>query len=383
MEPSALPAGPDEFYQTLVESSAEGMLTIDSESTIVYANSAIEEILGYSPEELIGSSKMKIIPERLRPVHGAALATYVETGSRNIDWEGVELPALHKNGHEVPTLISLREHTHGGEQYFTGVIRDITERRQREDELRDQKERLDEFADILAHDIRNPLSVARGYTELASKRDETPELEQVLEALDRIDRLVDDVLALSRQGRFIGETEPVDLEATVRDAWNNVETGAATLRVESGLETITADKSRLEELFENLFRNAVEHGSTSPSSQAQTDAVEHGSTSSPSQTQGNPGENGVPEDGATAGVTVSVGHLDHGPGFYVADDGPGVPDSIGDSIFEHGYSTREDGTGYGLSIVKQLAEAHGWTVSVTESESGGARFEITGVEIAA
>lgn len=89
------------FYRTLVENAAEGMLTIDEHSEIVYANTAIEDILGYSPDELIGSSKMKIIPERLQPVHATALETYAGTGERNIDWDGIELPALHKDGHEV------------------------------------------------------------------------------------------------------------------------------------------------------------------------------------------------------------------------------------------------------------------------------------------
>jgi len=109
------------------------MLTIDEDSEIVYANAAIEDILGYTPAELIGSPKMKIIPERLQPVHASALRAYVETGDRNIDWDGMELPALHKDGHEVLTLISLREHEHGGERYFTGIIRDVTERRRREE----------------------------------------------------------------------------------------------------------------------------------------------------------------------------------------------------------------------------------------------------------
>lgn len=143
-----LPAPPEEFYRTLVENAAEGMLTIDAESRIVYANPAVEEILGYAPEELIGSSKMKIIPERLQPVHAQALRAYVETGERHIDWGGMELPALHKDGHEVPTLISLREHEYEDEQFFTGIIRDVSERREREAELQAQKERLDQFADI-------------------------------------------------------------------------------------------------------------------------------------------------------------------------------------------------------------------------------------------
>jgi len=207
-------------------------------------------------------------------------------------------------------------------------------------------------------------------------------LKQVLEALGRIDRLVDDVLALSRQGRVIGETERVDLENAVRDAWTNVETGTATLCVESDLGAITADKSRLEELFENLFRNAVEHGSTSPPSRTQGDAVEHGSTSPSSQTQTDAVEHDVSDPDAPASVTVSVGLFDDRTGFYVADDGPGIPDAIADSIFEYGYSTQTDGTGYGLSIVNQLVEAHGWTISVGESDEGGARFEIGNVDIA-
>ena len=332
------PVDADDFYRTLVENAAEGMLTIDGDSKIVYANPAVEDILGYSPDELVGSSKMKIIPDRLRPVHAAALESYVRTGDRNIDWDGIELPALHKDGHEVPTLISLREHEHDGEQYFTGIIRDISERRKRENRLRDQKDRLDQFADVLSHDIRNPLSVAQGYTEIAREDHEIPELRKVSESLSRIDELVDDVLELSKEGRFIGDTETVDVETSVRDAWNGVDMRGATLLTEEDLGSVVADRTRFHELLENLFRNAVEHAG---------------------------------ED-----VHVRVGRLPDGNGIYVADDGPGISDSVGEEVFDHGYSTSEDGTGYGLSIVHQIASAHGWRVAVAESSGGGARFEV-------
>lgn len=328
-----------DFYQTLVENAAEGMLTIDGESNIVYANPAIEEILGYTPAELIGSSKMKIIPERLEPVHAAALEAYVRTGERNIDWDGMELPALHKDGHEVPTLISLREHEHNGEQYFTGIIRDITERRRRENQLKAQKDRLNDFADILTHDIRNPLSVAQGYTELAQQNHDSPELATVAESLTRIDTLVNDVLALSKEGQYIGEVESVDIQDSVREAWKSVDTQEATVRIEDELGSITADKSRFRELLANLFRNTIEH--------------------------------------AGSNATVRVGSLSPEAGVYIADDGPGIPESLREEIFAHGYSTNEEGTGYGLSIVDQIVEGHGWEIVVTESSSGGARFEIT------
>ena len=339
MAPGPALVDSDDFHQRLVENTAEGLLTIDDESNIVHANPAVEDILGYAPEELVGSSKMKIIPERLEPVHAQALDRYVETGERNIDWDGIELPALHKDGHEVPTLISLREHRHEGEQYFTGIIRDISERKERENRIQEQRDRLDEFADILAHDIRNPLSVAQGYTEIAREDHDIPELEKVSESLTRIDDLVADVLELSKKGQSIGTTRPVDIEASVRESWGIVETGDATLRVDPGVGSVDADASRFQELLENLFRNAVEHG--------------------------------------TGEVTVRVGRLDDGTGIYVADDGPGIAASVRSEVFDHGYSTSDEGTGYGLSIVSRIVEGHGWEIEVTESDEGGTRFEIT------
>lgn len=337
--PSSSPAiAADEFYRTLIENAAEGMLTINEKSNIVYANPAVEAILGYTPEELIGSSKMKIIPERLEPVHAAALDSYVNSGERNIDWDGMELPALHKEGHEVPTLISLREHEHEGETYFTGIIRDISERRRRENQLQEQRDRLNEFADILAHDIRNPLSVAQGYTKIVREKHDCPELEHIEESLTRIEGLVEDVLALSKDGEFIGDTETVDIEAGARDAWKGVETQQATLRIENEVGSITADQSRFQELLENLFRNAIDHG------------------------------------GET--VTVRVGRLESEGGIYIADDGPGIPEPVRSKVFDHGYSTNQEGTGYGLSIVHQIVEGHGWKINLTESSDDGTRFEL-------
>ncbi len=119
-------------FQTVGREHLRGLLTIDAESTIVFANPAIEEILGYSPDELIGHSKMTLIPPRLRDAHQAGLEKYLRTDEKHIDWDGIELPALHKDGHEVPVLISLREHRFDGERLFTGLFRDLTEQKYRE-----------------------------------------------------------------------------------------------------------------------------------------------------------------------------------------------------------------------------------------------------------
>ncbi|MFC6905872.1 PAS domain S-box protein [Halalkalicoccus tibetensis] len=361
------------FYRTLVRNASEGLLTIDAESRIVHANPAIEEILGYSPEELIGSSKMKIIPERLRPVHAEALESYLASNERHIEWEGIELPALHKEVHEVPTLISIREHRLDGQRLFTGVIRDISEQKQRRTQLQRERERLDEFASILTHDIRNPLQSAQGYTEIAREEDDSEELRQVADALARIEELVEDVLMLSRNGADIGEREYISLRQHVLDAWEEVGTEDASLEIVEGLGSIEADSSRVYALLSNVFRNSVEHGSTcSRDPPNPGDSVEHGSTSSRPKA-----DDSVEHAGSS--VAVRVGRLPDQSGFYIEDDGPGIPESVGKFAFDQGYSTREDGTGYGLTIVARIASAHGWETSVTEGTEGGARFEFAGV----
>ncbi|WP_420181822.1 two-component system sensor histidine kinase NtrB [Haloarcula sp. KBTZ06] len=223
-----------------------------------------------------------------------------------------------------------------------GIYTDITERKRREQQLRHQNERLDEFVSIVSHDLRNPLNVASGRTHLllgdiedAAVREG---LQEVAAAHERMARILDDTLTLARQGRVVGETTSVSIEAVAADAWQQVETGDATLTIETDA-TIEADAERLQQLFENLYRNAIEHA------------------------------------GAECTVVVSAPGT-HENGFSIADDGPGISPDDRELVFEHGYSTNSDGTGFGLSIVQSIAEAHGWSVAVSESERGGARFDV-------
>ena len=222
--------------------------------------------------------------------------------------------------------------------------------RERERELTQKNARLEEFASVVSHDLRNPLNVAQGRVDFARESCDTPHLDRAGTALDRCQALIDDLLVLARDGTDLGETETVFLPALARRCWEGVSTADATLSV-TAARAVRADQSRLRQLLENLLRNAVEHGST-----------------------GGQGSDGA-GDGA---VRVTLGALDDG--FYVADDGPGIPPETREAVFDTGYSTKPDGTGFGLDIVTQVAEAHGWTVGVTESESGGARFEMRGVE---
>jgi signal transduction histidine kinase len=231
------------------------------------------------------------------------------------------------------------------------------ETRVRNQELSRQNERLEEFASIIAHDLRNPLNVATGRIQSVRQQCEDEQLDSAATALDRMGQIVEETLKLARSGQVVDETEPVHLRELAEDCWETVDTDSATLSVEdSGV--FSADRDRCRHLVENLFRNAVEHGSTSSrSSSTRGNAVEHGGSD----------------------VTIRVGTL--ADGFYVEDDGPGIPEADRERVLDAGFSTTEGGTGFGLAIVTQIAEAHGWHVSVAESADGGARFEIAGIDV--
>jgi PAS domain S-box-containing protein len=223
-----------------------------------------------------------------------------------------------------------------------GFTHEITERKGRELELRAKNEQLERLAGVVSHDLRNPLSVADGYLDLAREKVDSDHLQTVARALDRMETLISELLALAREGQEVTETKPVSLDKLVLSSWNNIDQQDAALHAETNV-TLLADEIRLGQVFENLFRNAIEHG------------------------------------GET--VTISVGLLDDETGFYVANDGDPIPEDKKGQIFETGFTTNTQGTGFGLAIIKRIVDAHGWRIDVTDSHHGGARFEITGTEL--
>jgi len=250
------------------------------------------------------------------------------------------------------------------------LCNDVTEHRRRQAELERKNDRLDAFASVVSHDLRNPLAVANTNLQLARETGERDRLDDAEAALERMDRLVDDLLALAREGETVEDTSPVNLASATRTNWSHVEIREAALAVETDL-TIRADRSQLARLLENLFRNAVEHGSMGD--QTSADAVER---ATPGKRDG---------DDSAVTVTVTVGTLEDvedppAAGFFVADDGSGIDPGDREVAFEAGYSSG-GGSGLGLAIVERVAEAHGWTPRLTEAEDGGARFEFHGVEV--
>ncbi len=191
----------------------------------------------------------------------------------------------------------------------------------------------------IGHDLRTPLQTAIARLELARMECESEHLAEIQTALDRIESLIGDLERLSCLRQPIRDLDRIELSTVVDSCWNTIQTGEVTLEIQTDA-TVLADRSRLRQLLENLLANAITHG----------------------------------------GDTVRVGDLEDEAGFYVADDGPGIEPELRERVCEPGVST-EGGQGFGLYVVVETATAHGWTVSISTSREGGARFDIDGVDI--
>ncbi|WP_122105244.1 HAMP domain-containing sensor histidine kinase [Halobellus captivus] len=218
-----------------------------------------------------------------------------------------------------------------------------------------RRDRLERFVEVVSHDLRNPLNVAQGRLDLARGECDSEHLEPAADAVDRSLALVADLLTLAREGRTVSRVERVTLADAVEESWASVETGDATLVVDPEADReIRGHPGRTRQLLENLLGNAVRHGGDGV-----TVRVE------------------IVEPMYTTTRAVDGG----GAGFYVADDGPGIPKNDRKRVFETGYTTATDGTGFGLNIAKEIAEAHGWEIRATASREGGTRIEVTGVDV--
>jgi PAS domain S-box-containing protein len=320
----------------------------DETGEIVDVNRVMATELGYDPDELAGMNVWDVDRE-MDPDEAIEMWEAIDVD----ETIRLETTFARVDGTTFPVEVHVRRIDVHGDDRFLASSRDISERKAYERRIERENERLDEFASIVSHDLRNPLNVLSGYLRLARETGTESYFDRCDRALDEMERLIEDVLTLARQGDAVGPVEPVVIgELADRyefDEFGSVEgvgpdsgagetdAGAVDVAFETAGEVL-ADRDRLKRLLENLFRNAAEHG----------------------------------------GSRVVVGDLDDG--FYVADDGPGIPEERRAEVFESGYTTSQTGTGFGLAIVERIAEAHGWEVTLTESEWGGARFEFRGVD---
>ncbi|WP_436934106.1 PAS domain S-box protein [Halovenus marina] len=320
--------------EALFEESPDMIDIHDAEGTIVDTNPRLAEKTGYDREELVGMQVWDLD----QSVDSDEITDVWQEMDEG-DQRRLEGQYRCKDGSTVPVEVHIRRIDLAGTDRFVVISRDITDQKARERELRQQNERLDDFASVISHDLRNPLNVAGLRLDLAMDECNSDHLDDVSNALDRMESLVEDLLVLAREGERAENMEPVDLANLAEQCWQTIETSDAVLVTDIDCQ-IRADQSQLQQLFENLVQNAVEHGGPD--------------------------------------VTITITGIDGG--FAIEDDGPGITDQQHDQIFEAGYSTAEEGIGLGLRIVERVVNAHGWEIQVTESAEGGARFEITGVE---
>jgi PAS domain S-box-containing protein len=329
-------------HERVIDTVRDGMVVVDTDDQIVESNPAARDIIGVD-EEMVGSTIEEVFSV---PAAISAYEALVET--REPTEATTSYGELHVKTQSTPIYDDRDRHIG-----WLFLMQDISEQKRRERDLEQQIEKLDQFASLVSHDLRNPINVARGYIQQAQATGDVDHLEKAAEATVRMEEIIDDALTLAREGQEVTDPVSISLESVVREGWQHVETDGAELVVE-GDTTVVADGDRLQRLFENLFRNAIEHG---------TDAED------PAQLD-------------PADLTVTVGTTDETQTettLFVADDGIGIPPKDRDQVFDDGYTTGESGTGLGLTIIEQIAHAHDWDVSVTESTDGGARFEVSGV----
>jgi signal transduction histidine kinase len=312
---------------TAIEVIQDPVIVAGSDGRIRDLNPAAEELL---PADVVGSSLTRVFP-------------------------GLEVGAEHPitlGGRQFDIQEDPITDPRGTDRGHVFLLRDVTERERRqmvlerrEAELERQNKRLEDFAGVVSHDLRNPLAAATAAVELARHADDTDDdaLDRAANAHKRMDDLIEGLLSLATAGRSVDSVDRISLDATVRRVWSRLETADATLSVDGSDVTVLADGDRLEQLLSNLFRNAIEHA------------------------------------GDEVAVRVEIERRPAGIALTVADDGPGIPPEQRSQVTERGVSLG-GGTGLGLAIVVDIAEAHGWGLSVEESESGGARFVIAGIE---
>ncbi|ELZ84565.1 multi-sensor signal transduction histidine kinase [Haloferax elongans ATCC BAA-1513] len=321
---------------TLFENMTDPVVAVDTDGRVVDLNGRAKLLFGVG-DDAIGMPTTAVF-EEYPQLSTAPVGTSAEPIEITAEVDGLQ----YQYELAVSPIVPRSAHTSGSKDAlnsslgFLFVFRDVTLQKQREQAIERKNDRLEQFASVVSHDLRNPLNVAQGWVALARDDNDSESLAKVTQAHERMELLIENLLTLARSGNAISETKPVNIAELAHTCWQTVETADATLTVDTDL-TVHADPARLQELVENVLRNAIDHGG---------------------------------ED-----VTITIGTLGDDRGFYIADDGGGIPLEAKEQIFESGYSTGQDGTGLGLAIVAEIATAHGWRIGVTDSGEGGARFE--------
>jgi len=298
----------------------DGFFIVGSEWKMTYWNQRIADRTGRSPGEVLGQHFLEALPD--------AHDTEFYRGCKTCM---TEREPVSFETHYEPDDDWLDVNIYPVDEGLFVHTRKITAEKERELELTQRNEVLESFANTVSHDLRNPLSGAEGNLRLAQESGDFDHLDEVAQAHNRMRNLINELLQFAR-----GDDQPstpVSLRKVTTEAWKTVIAENTSLEVDRE-QTILAVETQLRRLLENVFWNAIEHGNAS---------------------------------------VISVGPLDE-DGFYVQDDGSGIPPAERESVFEAGYSTIEGNPGYGLHIVERICNTHGWSIRITDGDLGGRPF---------
>jgi two-component system, cell cycle sensor histidine kinase and response regulator CckA len=364
----------EESFRAVAETATDAIITIDEQSRVLFVNRAAERIFGHTREAMTGAHVSLLMPAHLRAGHEAGLGRYVETGRRHTSWERIELTGLHADGHEIPLELSFAEFFRGGQRFFTGIARDITERRRAEERMRGAEEQLRQaqkmeavgrLAGGIAHDFNNLLTAVMGYSQLALSRlpaDSTarPAVEEIAQAGQRAANLTAQLLAFSR--KQILQPRVLDLNAVVSDMSRLLrrligEDIELVTALAPGLWHVLADPGQVEQVILNLAVNA-------------RDAMPQG------------GRLTVETANVELDEAYVLRHVATRSGPYallaVTDTGAGMDAATQARVFEPFFTTKGQGkgTGLGLATVYGIIKQSGGYIWVYSEPGRGTTFKI-------
>ena len=352
-------------FNALLNAAVDAIIEIDAKGTILRFNQAAERMFGYSQEEVLGKNIKMLMPEPYRQAHDGYLQRYQETGEARIIGIGREALAEHKSGRIFPIDLAVGEAQQAEEKSYVGIIRDLSARKQIEEEAEELRNALahlarvgslGEMASGIAHEINQPLTAIASYANAAQRllAADDDNRNECLEALNKIASQAERAGEIIQRLRsFLGKGEQsyeaIDCNQLIHELLALITLEIRNqpfdliLELEENLPQVSADHLQLQQVIHNLIRNAIE-----------------------AMQQSNSGER----------IVLRSRALNHGVEISVCDEGPGIDENNTEKLFQPFYTTKPDGMGIGLPLCRTIVRAHGGSLSVANRQPSGADFRM-------